>query len=359
MTTDEQAMECHRMLQNIAGAAPDELITQSRFWLADDRRGDLARAVSHAVLTQRLALSDGDAALLAQLLADAGADPAALMTVEPTDLDPAAMHGFAPTRVQTEALVASAASGEPPQVSLTHSGDPEDAVDQAVIASATRESDTLGLWRAWRFPGDGAPWPPPRRVYVLEAGPHADLIGITARTQAALIEAGESAPQVEVYPLGAQLPQYQRMARGYGGLLWSRAADTGIQIAVLFDEVDPETGPKMNADHPVVEGEELDKLIGYLRRGEALLVTTARMDDVVDPSQTSAVPMNFLTDGHWIWTDATTYYLERYALRPDPELVEHIRARDYRVGEVDGAAIHRALSVLQEPSDEEPAWTYG
>ena len=40
--------------------------------------------------------------------------------------------------------------------------------------------------------------------------------------------------------------------------------------------------------------------------------------------------MNFLTDGYWVWTDASAYYLERYALRPDPELVEHIHARGYQ-----------------------------
>ena len=37
----------------------------------------------------------------------------------------------------------------------------------------------------------------------------------------------------------------------------------------------------MHDDHPTVEPDEQQRLLAYLREGEALLVTTARMDDVV------------------------------------------------------------------------------
>ena len=66
--------------------------------------------------------------------------------------------------------------------------------------------------------------------------------------------------------------------------------------------------------------------------------------------------MNVRTDGVWIWTDATTYYLERYNLRPDRGLLRHIRAADYRMPEVDGVAIHRTTAVLQEPPEGRPLW---
>jgi hypothetical protein len=69
--------------------------------------------------------------------------------------------------------------------------------------------------------------------------------------------------------------------------------------------------------------------------------------------------MNFLTDGFWIWCDASTYYLERYGLAPDRGLVGHIRARGFVPPGVDGAALHRALARLDEPVTDEPAWIAG
>ena len=280
--------------------------------------------------------------------------------VEVDEFDEMPMHGFAPGRAIVERVLAGSAEAEEPTAAEQVAAvEPEDEVDRAVMAAAAR-AGVGAVWRAWRFPGDGSPWPAPRRVYVVECVEGADLARVTVGLQSALAGAGEVSPQVEVYPVHAELPGYQRMARAYGALIWSLAPDPGVRIARLFDNVDPETGPLMNADHPRVEDEEeFGRLVEYLRRGEALLVTTARMDDVVDTSRVATVPMNFVTDGYWIWTDATTYYLEQYRYEPDPELVDHIRSREYQFVEVDGASIHRALAVLQEPTTEEPAWTYG
>jgi hypothetical protein len=100
-------------------------------------------------------------------------------------------------------------------------------------------------------------------------------------------------------------------------------------------------------------------VVEYLYAGEPLLVTTAQMDDVVDPERGNSVPMNFRTDGTWIWTDTTTYYLEQHRMAPDTDLLEHIRSVRYRMPALDGVALHRAMAVLQAPSEDEPVWTYG
>ena len=215
-------------------------------------------------------------------------------------------------------------------------------------------------WRAWRFPGDGAPWPPPRRVYIVEVAFDADLAGTTAETQRRLAAAGEVCPQVEVYPTGldeGELPSYQRLARGNGALLWARDPDPGIRVAELFD-VFGEHGADMTPDHPTVPVDEVVLLLQYLCSGAPLLATTARMDDVLDPSRTGVVSMDLRTDGYWIWSEATVYYLRRYRLAPDPELLAHVRECGYRCVEVDGAAVHRALVVLREPATNEPTWVY-
>jgi hypothetical protein len=93
-------------------------------------------------------------------------------------------------------------------------------------------------------------------MFVVEADPDSDLIDATGQIQLALVAAGESDPQVEIYPTGADLANYQRFARASGQLLWARTPDPGVRIAVLFDLVDPTLGPRFREDHPTVAGEE-------------------------------------------------------------------------------------------------------
>ena len=155
----------------------------------------------------------------------------------------------------------------------------------------------------------------------------------------------------------AALPSYQHLARARGALLWSREPAQEIRMAVLFDHVDGQ-GARMSTDHPVLERGHAKRLAAYLRGGEPLLATTARMRDAVTPERGAVVPMNFRTDGCWIWSDAVTYYLEQYGLVADPGLLAHIERRNFAVPEVDGAPIHRALAVLDAPSGDEPARLY-
>jgi hypothetical protein len=49
----------------------------------------------------------------------------------------------------------------------------------------------------------------------------------------------------------------------------------------------------------------------------------------MDNRRHAVVPMNFRTDGHWVWADAVAYYLRTYGLAPGADLLEHIRARQY------------------------------
>jgi hypothetical protein len=149
------------------------------------------------------------------------------------------------------------------------------------------------------------------------------------------------------------LPRYQRLARAGGTLMWAREPDPGIQIVRLYDEVD-EAGPRMSPEHPSIDEPEAERLVAYLRDGEPLLLTTGRMDDVVDRTRVDAVPMSFRTDGVWIWSDASTYYLEQYRLSPDPRLVDHARGRNYQSPDVDGAARYRAMAVLTAPTPAAP-----
>ena len=51
---------------------PDELVTTCREWLVDGRHVDIGRSVTHAVLANRLSLTEADLTVLSDLLVEAG-----------------------------------------------------------------------------------------------------------------------------------------------------------------------------------------------------------------------------------------------------------------------------------------------
>lgn len=330
----------HFLLLSLAGRLSDDVIARCRGWLDEEHQDQLGQAVISAVIAQEAPLFDAEV----EMLVAAGARPDELSRVQ-------VAGGGAPMRYEFAA--------EWPATGDVLGAEVAAAGDAAVVDAARAGSGARGLWRSWRIPTGDAPSQVARRVYTVEADEDADLALMTRTIQDALAQAGEVDPQVEVYPTGTELPVYQRFAQAYGGLLWSRSPDPGVRIAVLFDDVDPASGPRFNQDHELADAEELPQLASYLNQGEAVLVTTALLDDVVEPARGAVVPMSFRTDGMWVWSDATTYYLKQHALMPDPELVAHIRAVDYVAPQVDGVGMHRAMAALQVPVDEEPVWTYG
>ncbi|MGP3925686.1 hypothetical protein [Streptomyces sp. 8N616] len=341
----EQAVTWHELILRLSGHVPDELVCQVRAWLAEGRVDTVARTVLFGVLQHRVLLTELEAEHLSDLLTALGIDSSPLDGLDVADFEPSPPFAFGP---------------EGPEDADGREGAEANSAGEAAVTAARAETGAIGLWRAWRYPHDGAPWPPPRPVYLFEVRSRTDLPGTARRMQDALAAAGEPHPQVEVYPTGTELPLYQRMVRGYGSLVWASAPEPEITVAAVFDRVDERDGPSFEPGHALLEDEpERNRILAYLDSGELLLVTTALMDDVVDPPRGAVVPMSFRTDGTWIWTDTTTYYLREHLLEPDRGLLAHIRELGYRMPDVDGVAAHRALAVLQQPTDEEPVWSYG
>ncbi|WP_116202154.1 hypothetical protein [Amycolatopsis circi] len=118
----------------------------------------------------------------------------------------------------------------------------------------------------------------------------------------------------------------------------------------VYDGLD-ETG------HPVVEREALspeesERVLAYLDNAPVILASRSNDTDAFDPSRTDAVPLNFRTDGSWVWPGAVAYYLREHGVSPDPEFVEHIRAAGYTVPEVDEATRDRMLAAMTSPPAE-------
>jgi hypothetical protein len=328
----ESTDDLHELLLRLSGHLPDEAMTMARGQLAGGDLAGLARTVASGALEHHIELGPDDV----EILTGAGLDPTVLSDVDP-DLEVLMEYGFQPELAGTD-------------------GGP----DLAAVGLAESTPGVRGLWRTWRVGDGGNPWSQPRRVYIVEVDADADPVALTGVVQRRLLVAGEMYPQVEVYLTGTDVPGYLRLARAGSELLWARSAAPEIRTAKLFDEVDPERGPVFRPDHERIEDEtERRRLVDYLSQGEPLVYSTARLADVVDPYAGFAVPVDFRTDGTWLWSDATTYYLERHHLAPDPELVGHIRTRDYQRPNLDGVDLHRAFAALREPADEEPLWTFG
>jgi hypothetical protein len=137
-------------------------------------------------------------------------------------------------------------------------------------------------------------------------------------------------------------------------------------VARIFDFADPKTGPGFAPDHAVIgDPSRRAALLGYLRRGRPVLMTTATAADVVDQGAGRIVPGTFRTDGEWIWTDAVTYYLDRHRLAPDARLTAHVEeqlrhGRQVPAADQDTAA--RAADYLLRQSARRPpatAWFPG
>jgi hypothetical protein len=327
----------HEMLLRLAGQLPDDLITRCREKLAQGALGELAQAVVSHVLSSNLPLASADAEALTALLARTGGDPSVLGQVK---IDDSASMPWSFTHE-----LAGTATGE---------------LERAMSDALAEEESAIGCWRAWRrVTGDDAPDATAKAVFVVEVQADADMAGVAARLQQRLAAAGEDSPQVEVCSWDFEPPVYQRLASGFGGLIWTAEEDPGMLIAALFDDLDPQDGPRFSPDHPRLDPDEAAKVGRYLREAEAVLVTTARMDDAVDSTRQYCVPLNFRTDGLWVWTEASAYYAQEHLLEPDPGLLARIRSNNHAVPSVNGVAMRRALEVLQQPPEEEPVWTFG
>jgi hypothetical protein len=97
---------------------------------------------------------------------------------------------------------------------------------------------------------------------------------------------------------------------------------------------------------PVVTGEPLDRFdrvaVGRYLKNAPVAVAAHGLDvDPFDPARPEVVPLHIHTDGLWVWSESLAYFATVHGIAPEPELLAHLRARQYRLPEV-------AREVLRE-----------
>lgn len=120
-----------------------------------------------------------------------------------------------------------------------------------------------------------------------------------------------------------------------------------IRLVQVYDEPETdESGPGFHPDHPrLVDGSHAD-VLDYLASGSVVLRIREEIEDVLRPHAGKVVPLTWRTDGHWVWNEATEYFLRHYFLAPPSPFLDDIRDRGYEYGVVDPLDLKSALAVV-------------
>ncbi|WP_436531119.1 hypothetical protein [Actinoplanes sp. HUAS TT8] len=288
----------HGLLLALAGVAPDTDLAAARAALAGPDghpHGDdgalAALEVLHSVPAIGSVLTTADLAAAAVLAGRQG--PAA-----------------AATALSTVGLKASDHTWQPlgPRGDLTGTDHPD-----PIVQHLRTQPGVLGVWGALRGPSEDP-------VFLVEVAADPAAVRIP--------DSADPAP-VEVFRSGTQLPDYHRAALGGAALLWA-AETTAPELVPVFDGVDEAGGPRFDPDHPMLDEAERAGVAAYLDQADPVLLTTATMADVVEPSRGEVVPLTYRTDGRFVWPDAAAYYAREHGLAPFGPLLAAIRSADYR-----------------------------
>ncbi|MGW5642796.1 hypothetical protein ACWEV3_17880 [Saccharopolyspora sp. NPDC003752] len=285
----EQDQARHELLLRCAPVLPDDVVWQTRRWLAAGQWSHAARLIAQVSLERNEPLPADSREVLLR-----GVDPA------------------------TAELVASL----------------EDAVDMPVLLWEFRAdaddfsvacADIVGkyldsqpgkhtAWQAWRLPESGE-MRAARLVHLVETQAGAEPHVLAAELADRLWDAGLASPQVEVFRPESRLDfHYHATALVEGREIHSFGPPPTIELA-RFDEESVEREPA---------GPDRDAQIAYLNSGEPLTDDDTLVPDLLADDEEPVVPITLRTDGAWIWSDLTTFYLEKHGIALPPDLRTHI-----------------------------------
>ncbi|HEU5473930.1 MAG TPA: TNT domain-containing protein [Actinophytocola sp.] len=130
-----------------------------------------------------------------------------------------------------------------------------------------------------------------------------------------------------------------------GGML--QETQPRFRMARVFDGAGSNGRPIVN--RPPIGDDERTRLLNYLNNAPTVLQSRSMDLDRLDPEGRPLVPVGFHTDGTWVWAEAVNYYLNTYKVSPEPDLVDHIRRRGFRVLEVDEPTRAAATAFVSRP----------
>ncbi|MFC5745158.1 hypothetical protein [Actinomadura rugatobispora] len=98
---------------------------------------------------------------------------------------------------------------------------------------------------------------------------------------------------------------------------------------------------------PPVPDHEREALVRYLEQAPVVWDDGEPLVDAYDLRRPANVPNTYHTDGTWVWLGGVPYHLHAHGVAPAPDLVEHVRARGFRLPEVGADALAEARRTLE------------
>ncbi|MEU6267866.1 hypothetical protein [Saccharopolyspora shandongensis] len=289
---EDQDLARHELLLQFSPMLPDDVVWQARQWLA-------AGQWSHAVR------------LIAQVFLDWGQSL-------PPETRETLLDGVDEATVARVALLEDGVDFT--LVTWDFWAEREGDADVAETCAATvreyleSQPGKHTAWQVWRLP-EGGEERTARLIHLVETekGLHPRLLA--AELADRLWQAGLASPQVEVFRSESPLdPFYHAPALVQGREIYGVGPQPTIELA-QFDEESEEREPA---------GAERDGQVAYLKSAEPLTDDDDLVPDVLADGEEPVVPVTLRTDGSWIWSDLTTYYLEKHGIALPPGLRAHI-----------------------------------
>ncbi|MFC5093490.1 glycohydrolase toxin TNT-related protein [Amycolatopsis plumensis] len=125
-----------------------------------------------------------------------------------------------------------------------------------------------------------------------------------------------------------------------------------FRIARIFDTVGPAGRPVIN--RPDLEVDEQDRLLEYLEHAPLVVPERGYDIDRLAATPEATVPVAFHSDGQWIWPAAVNFYLHKYGVSPEPDLVEHVRSVGFTLPPVDEPTLQAAAAYLTRGNQPPP-----
>jgi hypothetical protein len=133
--------------------------------------------------------------------------------------------------------------------------------------------------------------------------------------------------------------------------------ERGLRLGRVFDGEDPSGGPWFSPGRlRIPEALRRQRLAQYLSRGRLVVRVSGLMADPLEPARGPVLPLNYRTDGVWIWQEASAYYVLHRGVAPELELLCHIEERGYRLpDEVPADATETAALAVPAGPELAPA----
>lgn len=230
----------------------------------------------------------------------------------------------------------------PTDLTVEPGPDDEDAVE--IVRTSV---DSVGLWAC----SVGRPFGAGRtRWYIAEADSPDGVLRLDRRLHERL-GGQRPRPRVAVIgPLGADSPVISEVLE-VAPLIWAREPETKLDIAPLFAGVDDD-GTVRGSAGPPLPPQERKRVLAYLMSAEVVLRAFRPGRDLLDDQQAAEVSIDLRSDGRWVWSDATVYYLLQHNMRPDERLLEHLRSVGPRAPALTGVEYHRVVRALESIGEE-------